>query len=482
MIDDLIKERLKKLEQFKKSGHDPYPPRVKQTHSIGMALKDFSSLQKGHKKISVVGRVVGLRIQGSLLFADLKDITGSIQLVIKKDNLKDFQVFKDALDIGDFLEAGGMVFKTQRGEKSIEVKSLNLIVKSLRPLPSNWHGLTDIETRLRKRYLDLIANPDLRRIFEVKTKFWETFRTFLKNEGFLEVETPILETVPGGADAEPFVTHHNTLNVNFYLRISLEIALKKLMVGGFEKVFEIGRIFRNEGIDAEHLQDYTQMEFYWAYHDYNDLMKLVEKLYKEVIKKSIGSLTTVWHGQKINWAKKWPKISYYEIFKKQVSLDLKIATTEDLHAKAVVAGLKPENNLSRGRLIDLLFKKFCRPTFTQPAFLIDPPVDIEPLAKRVPGDTQKVERFQVVACQTELGKGFSEANDPIDQRQRFEEQMEMRDAGDKEAQQLDEDFLEALEYGMPPTAGFGVSERLFAILMDKPVREVVFFPLMRPKQ
>lgn len=481
MLDDLINERLKKLNRLKELGYNPYPPRVRKSHDIGRAVKNFSALAKTKKKIFVAGRVAGLRAQGGLMFADLKDASGTIQLVIKKDALDNFDDFRDTLDIGDFLETGGTLFKTKRGEKSIEVDSLKFIVKSLRPVPSDWYGLEDVEVRLRQRYLDLLANPGVRQIFVKKTEFWSAFRSLLKNEGFLEVETPILEAVPGGADAEPFLTHHNALNTDFYLRISLEIALKKLLVGGFEKIFEVGRIFRNEGIDAEHLQDYTQLEFYWAFHDYQDLMVLVEKLYKQVIKKTTGGLLTSWQGKKINWGKSWPEISYYDIFEKMVGLDLNSAALDELRRKAESAGLKPAANLNRGRLIDLLFKKFCRPTFIQPAFLIDPPVDIEPLAKRSPDSPNKVERFQIMACQTELGKGFSEANDPIDQRQRFEEQMRLRAAGDAEAQRLDEDFLAALEYGMPPAAGFGVSERLFAVLMDRPVRETVFFPLMRPK-
>jgi len=482
MLDDLIKERLKKLENFKKAGLDPYPPRVKRTHEIGDVVENFETLAKQNKNISVAGRVIGLRNQGGVIFADLKDESGQIQLVMKQDSLKEFEVFRDNLDIGDFLEADGTLFTTQKGEKSIEVKDQRLIGKNLRPLPSGYYGLEDTETRLRKRYLDLIAHPELKKLFEQKTKFWEAFRDHLKKEGFLEVETPVLEAVPGGADALPFITHHNALDHDFYLRISLEIALKKLMVAGYEKVFEIGRIFRNEGIDAEHLQDYTQLEFYWAYHDYNDMMVLTEKMYKEGIKKTLGTLTSVWQNKRIDWSKKWPKVDYYEIFKKTVGLDFKKAARDDLHKKAASAGIKPEKNWGRGRLIDKLFSKFARPTIIEPSFLVDPPVDIEPLAKRKPDAPDKVERFQIMACGTEVGKGFSEANDPIDQRERFREQMELREAGDKEAQRLDEDFLEALEYGMPPMAGFGVSERLFAVLVDKPVRETVFFPLMRPRK
>jgi lysyl-tRNA synthetase class 2 len=297
----------------------------------------------------------------------------------------------------------------------------------------------------------------------------------------MEVEGGVLESVPGGAEAEPFITHHNVLDTDFYLRISLELPLKKLIVGGYEKVFEIGRVFRNEGIDREHLQDYTTLEFYWAWHDYNDLMAFTEKMLKKVIKKTTGTLVTTNQGRKIYWSKKWPKVDYVKAFKKANNIDPLTATVEELHAKAHELGIKPEKNAGIGRLVDLIYKKTVRPNLIQPCFLINPPVFIEPLAKRSPKDTRVVERMQIVAAGTELGKGFSELNDPLDQRARFEEQMKLREAGDKEAQQLDEDFLTALEYGMPPTAGFGVSERLFSVLMDKPVRETVFFPLMKPK-
>ena len=300
-------------------------------------------------------------------------------------------------------------------------------------------------------------------------------------EDFLEVETPVLESVTGGAEAEPFKTHLKALDIDLYLRISLELSLKKLIVGGYEKVFEIGRIFRNEGIDKEHLQDYTQLEFYWAYHEYNDLMKLIEKMYKFVIKKSVGTYKTTYDGKKIDWGKKWKTVDYVASFKKAVDLDPLTATDDELFSLAKNKGFGPERHMGRGRLIDLIFKKTVRPTLIQPCFLIDPPVDIEPLAKRHRKDPRRVERFQILAGGTELGKGFTELNDPLDQRQRFEQQAKLREAGDIEAQMMDEGFVEALEYGMPPTAGFGISERLFAVLMDKPVRETVFFPLMRPK-
>ncbi len=482
MLDDLIKERIKKRDALIAAGYDAYPARVSRSYEIEKVLNNFEELEKSQKSVSIAGRVIGRRGHGGVFFLDIRDGGGQMQAVAKKDNLKSFELFHDNLDIGDYVSALGPVFTTQRGEKSVDIKELLPIVKSLRPIPSEWYGVHDAETRLRQRYLELIVNPEVKELFKKKSRFWNEFRSSLIKSGFLEVETPVLEATPGGADAEPFITHLNALDIDLYLRISLEIAQKKLLVGGYDKIFEIGRIFRNEGIDSEHLQDYTQMEFYWAYADYKELMKFVEKLYKKVIKSTTGGLVTTYHGASIDWSKKWPKLEYYKLFKDLVGLDLKKVTVDELFEAAKLKGLQPEAGLGRGRLIDLLYKKIIRPTLVQPAFLIHPPVDVEPLAKRSSKYPDRVERFQVVGCGTELGKGFSECNDPSDQRLRFEEQMSLREAGDKEAQRMDEDFLEALEYGMPPAGGFGVSERLFAIIMNKPVRETVFFPLMRPKE
>ncbi len=483
MLDDLIKERIKKGERLKAEGEVWFPATIKRTHRLEEILKNFSALNKQKKTVTVVGRIFGSRNQGSLIFADLKDESGAIQLVLKKDGVKNFATIRDTLDIGDFVEATGKVFTTQSGQKSIEVSKLKIIVKALRPIPSERFSIEDTETRLRKRYLDLLVHPELRELFRKKSTFWQTTRRYLLKEGFLEVETPILEPIPGGAEAEPFITHHNALNKDFYLRISPELNLKRLMVAGFEKVFEIGRIFRNEGIDAEHLQDYTQMEMYWAYQNYQGLMKFVEKLVKNVVKETLGTLTTVKKGIKINWGKKWPRLEYCELFQKGTGMNLENASTHDLFKKARTLHIEhADEKLGRGRLIDLLYKKTVRPSLIQPSFLINPPVDIEPLAKRMMKNPNKVERFQIVAAGTELGKGFSELNDPTDQRHRFEEQMKLRETGDKEAQMMDEDYVEAMEYGMPPAAGFAYSERLFAILMDKPVRETVIFPLMKPKE
>jgi lysyl-tRNA synthetase class 2 len=482
MIDELVQERRKKLEAIKAAGIDPYPARVNRSFGIAHVLAEFDALAASGKKVSLAGRVRSLRDQGKIIFADIEDESGKVQVVLKEDVLTDLAFWRSVLDMGDFISVTGPVFATKRGEKSIEAHELQFAGKALLPLPDKWEGLQDDDIRFRKRYLDLIAGEDLRELFRKKNVFWETFRAALKHEGFLEVETPVLENLPGGAEAEPFRTHHNALDEDFYLRISLELPLKRLLVGGYDKVFEIGRVFRNEGIDREHLQDYTQLEFYWAYSDYHDVMKLTEKTYKEVIERTCGGLATEFGGKKIDWSKQWPAVDYVAAFKKANDLDPVSATHTELLKKGKELSLEVDKSAGKGRLIDLIFKKTVRPTLMEPCFLIDPPVEIEPLAKRHPEKPGVVERFQVVACGTELGKGFSELNDPDDQRARFEEQMKLRAAGDAEAQHLDEDFLEALQYGMPPAGGFGVSERLFAVLMDRPIRETVFFPLMRQKK
>ncbi len=480
MLDELIEERKKKLAEYKKHTN-PYPAKVKRTLHIAPALKNFSALSKSKKSVVIVGRLVSLRDQGKIIFENITDASGAIQIVLQSGKTKEFDLLRRTVDVGDFIEVGGRLFKTKRGEKSLEANYAKIITKSLRPLPTTWYGLEDIETRLRDRYIDLLLHKETREMFVKKRLFWSSVRDYLEKKDFLEVETPVLESLPGGAEAEPFVTHHKALDTDFYLRISLELPLKKLLVGGYEKVFEIGRIFRNEGIDRDHLQDYTQMECYWAYADYVDMMRLTKDLYKRVVENLFGTYTTKSGAHSIKWNGAWPKVNYYTAFKKENGIDLKNTNVEELLKRAEMLNMKPEKNIGRGRLIDLIFKKTVRPKLIQPCFLIDPPIEISPLAKQKPNDPEKAERFQIMAAGTELGNGFSELNDPIDQRKRFEEQMKLREIGDKEAQRLDEDFLRALEYGMPPSAGFGMSERFFAVLMDKPIRETVIFPLMKPK-
>lgn len=473
-IEELRKVRLDKLEKIRKLGIDPYPAKANRKDTVSQSQK------KMDQKVAVAGRVMAMRGHGGIQFFDLQDETGKIQLVFKKDNLSELSSkLLGLLDVGDFIDAEGDVFKTRAGEVSIEVKDFHLLTKSIRPLPSKWHGLKDVEERFRRRYVDLIMNPEVKEMFVRKSRYWASARDYLGKHGFLEVETSILEATTGGADARPFVTHHWALDTDFYLRISLELHLKRLIVGGYEKVFEIGRVFRNEGMDAEHLQDYTMMEFYWAYANFEDLMNFLEGLYKEMIKKTTGSLVTKRQGKKIDWGKKWARIDYGQIFKEKAGLDPIKASKEELLKKARALKLKPEKYLAKNRLIDLIYKKTVRPFVLGPAFLINLPVAISPLSKRDPKNPAVTQRLLIMAGGTELGNGFAELNDPIDQKERFEEQQKMREAGDEEAQMYDQDFVEALEYGLPPTAGFGMSERLFAFLMDKPMRECVFFPLMK---
>jgi len=477
---ELFEDRKKKLLEIRKLGVDTYPADSKKTHSLASVSQAFESLEKSKKSVIVAGRIRALRGHGGLSFGNLEDETGVLQFVVKKDQVAkvQFEIFSK-LDIGDFAEVLGTAFTTKRGEKTILVEKFSLLAKSLRALPEKFHGLKETETRLRKRYLDMIANPEVREIFRKKSIFWNTIREFMTEQGFLEVQTPVLEEIAGGADATPFITHHDALDRDFFLRISLELPLKKLLVAGFEKVFEIGRLFRNEGISREHLQEYDDMEFYMAYADYKKGMKLVEELFKETVKKVAGGLKTQYENHTLDWGGDWPKIDYFESFKKETGLDLNSVTLVDLRKKADTLKIKYEKSYGVGRMIDVIYKKTVRPKIIQPSFLVGHPTALSPLAKKDTENEKKVQRFQVLAAGTELGNAYSELNDPIDQRKRFEEQMKLRSEGDKEAQMMDEDFVEALEYGMPPAVGFGVSERFFAVLMDKSIRETVIFPLMR---
>ena len=483
MLEDIIQERKKKLTHLCDEGVDPYPARLLHAPSkIGEIKERFLAHEEKQDDVSIAGRIRSIRDQGKIIFCDIEDFSGKIQIIAREESLKEFQLLKETLDVGDFISVTGKALTTQRGEQSIAISHAQILAKSIRPIPSDFYGLEDVETRLRQRHLDALLNKEIRELFIKKAAFWGSLRSFLEKEGFIGIDMPVLEAVPGGAEAEPFLTHHNALDQDFYLRISLEIALKKALVGGFEKVYELGRIFRNEGVDASHLQDYTQLEFYWAYADYKELMTFVQTMYRAVIQKTIGSLKQSYGEDVIDWEKEWTTVSYVDVFKKHNNdIDPVSASLDVLKNRAHELSIDVTSTMGRGRLIDLIFKKTVRPTLIQPCFLIDPPVAIEPLAKRKTDNPELVERFQIVACGTELGKGFSEANDPLDQRKRFEEQMKLRHEGDAEAHMLDEDFLEALEYGMPPAAGFGLSERLFAVLLDKPVRETVFFPPMKKK-
>ncbi len=479
-LQDIVQIRKDKIADLETQGIYAYPSSVNRTHSNKEVLERFSELTEA--EIIIVGRIRSERDMGKIFFAHVEDGTARIQVLLKDEfvGIDELRFFKKHFDIGDFAEFTGKLFLTKTGEKTLQVTAFRMLAKAILPLPSEHFGIEDTELKLRKRYLDILLDPEVKEIFVKKNKFWQAFRTFLEQRGFLEVEMPILEGIPGGAEADPFITHHNALDRDFYLRISLELPLKKMLVAGYEKVFEIGRIFRNEGISTEHLQDYTQMEFYWAYGDFEGLLKFWQEMYQYVIKETFGTLIITSRGKTVDWSGEWPRVSYVQVFKEYTGLDLLSCSDEDLKGYADSNSILYEDFAQRGRLIDVIFKKFRKQIpGDKPFFLIDQPIELEPLAKKDPKNPKLVLRAQVVAYGTELGKGFGELNDPIDQRQRFAEQAKLREAGDSEAQMFDEGYVEAMEYGMPPAAGFGVSERLFALLMDKSVRETQIFPLMK---
>ncbi|MDB5254364.1 MAG: lysS [Parcubacteria group bacterium] len=482
-IEEIREARLAKLKLLTDNNIEPYPADSKRELSLKEVLADFDTLEKNGESKWIGGRIMSIRGQGAIIFITLNDGTSSFQGLLKKDTLGEEKLglFNATVDIGDFVELQGTFFVTQRGEKSLEAKEWRMLSKSLRPLPEKWHGLTDEEERLRRRYLDLLMAPELKDMFEKKAKFWATIREFLVSKDFLEVETPVIENTTGGADARPFKTHHNALDIDVYLRISAgELWQKELLVGGIPRTFEIGRIFRNEGISNEHLQDYTQLEYYMAYADYETGMEMTKELYRLIGEKVFGTTKFKIKEFEIDLADEWQTYDFLEIIKKEYGVDPLTASLEDITLAMKKAGIDPEADINIERGVDLLWKKV-RKTIGGPGFLINVPVYLEPLAKRSRNNSQTVERFQVILAGSEMGKGFSELNDPIDQRERFMKQQALRDAGDEEAQMANIEFVEALEYGMPPAFGFGLSERLFSFLIDKPVRETQLFPLMRPR-
>ncbi|QQS21294.1 MAG: lysine--tRNA ligase [Candidatus Moraniibacteriota bacterium] len=484
MRDDIGMVRREKLEKARAFFGDVFPESSKRTHRIEEGLTGFEALSEEKKIISLTGRVRSRRDMGKISFLHIEDESGRIQLFLRQGTLPEasFRAFLDTVDLGDFVEVTGTLFLTKQSEKTLDVSSWRMLAKSLRPLPSEFYDLKDEEELLRRRYVDLALHSETRELFRKKALFWRTVRNFLTDRDFLEVATPVLEHIPGGAEAEPFVTHHRALDRDFYLRISLELPLKRLLVGGYERVFEIGRVFRNEGIDREHLQEFDHMEFYAAYLTMDAGMRLVEELFRDIVKQVTGSFHTTSNGHVLDWSKPFPVFDYFELFQKETGIDLaNDVSTETLRKFADEHGIPYDSSFGKGRLIDTLYKKTVRKKLIEPCFLVGHPIEVSPLAKCDPKHPKRVLRFQPIASGSELGNGFSELNDPLDQRARFEEQMRLRAEGDPEAQQLDEDFLEALEYGMPPACGFGMSERFFALLMDRPIRETVLFPPMRER-
>ena len=498
-LEEIRKNRLEKLELLKKAGMNPYPDSARRNFSLAEAAEKFDKLEKNGKEASLAGRIMSMRPQGALIFITIYDGTAKFQGLLKKgpktpasgeagagERASDtpealFNLFSNAVDIGDFVEITGTLFTTKRGEKTVAVKSWRMLSKSLLPLPEKWEGLQDPEERFRKRYLEILTEPELRELFVKKSKFWDTVRAFLKARGFMEVETPTLEVTTGGAEATPFKTYHEDLKLELFLRISVgELWQKRLMAAGFPKTFEIGRAYRNEGTDANHVQEFTNMEFYWAYANYEDGMKLVEELYREIAKEVFGTMKFSTRGYEVDFGKDWPRLDYRETVKKETGIDVLTATDKEIKKKLDALKVQYTGD-TRERMIDTLWK-VCRKKISGPAFLVNHPKIVSPLAKSLPDNPELTERFQIIIAGTELGNGFSELNDPVDQRKRFLIQQELLKSGDKEAMMADWDFVEMLEHGMPPTCGFGFGESLFAVLSGRPIRETQIFPLMRPKK
>ncbi len=479
---DIRADRLKKILALKDAGMDPYPAKAEPTATISQFIATFAEREPKGEPAALCGRVMASRGQGGIMFADIDDGTARIQCVFQKDDMEQahFALYEQTVDTGDFVEVKGIAYITKRGAQSIKVRSWRMIAKSLLPIPDSWYGLKDEELILRQRYLDVLLNEDVRAMFIRRSKFWQTIRNFYLERNFLEVETPVLESSPGGADARPFQTHHNALDIDVSLRISLELWLKRLLVAGYPKVFEIGRIFRNEGQSREHLQDYTQLESYEAYKDMRDGMEFVQELYRAIAKNVYGKYTFEINNHTVDLADNWGVIDFVEIIQKEYGINAISCAEDEAIQAAKSAGVVFGDAPNKARAVDGLWK-LIRKGLAGPAFLVGVPVYLEPLAKRVAGNPDVVERFQVILAGSEMGKGFSELNDPQDQRARFEDQQKLRDAGDDEAQRLDEDYVRAMEYGMPPSFGFGLSERLFSFLENRPAHEAQIFPLLRPK-
>lgn len=484
-LKELRDERLRKLAEIKKAGIDPYPAKAFRTHHIDRLLSDFDKLVGS--EVTIVGRIVTMRKFGKLAFVVVKDASGSMQLFIKADNLvaADGELgagHLNLLDTGDFVQATGTVITTQTGEKSVDVAHLRLLTKSLRPLPTEQQGFTNKEERLRRRYVDINVNPDVYARYIRRSKFWQATRDFLNREGFIEINTPILEHTTGGADANPFVTHMDALDEDFYLRISHELPLKRLLVAGYEKVYDIGPRFRNENYSDEHLPEHVAMEWYWAYADWNDGMALTQQLVRFVADATWQNREfELMNGQKIDLGDDktdWPRISFVDVMKQHYDIDVFNVTLDDVKDQLKAHKIEIERSDSVARGLDKLWKKV-RVTLEGPAFLVDVPTLLQPLAKVQAANPKLTEQFNLILGGTEACKAYSELNDPIDQLERFTEQQELRAAGDSEAMMLDIDFVEALEYAMPPACGLGYAERLFWILEGVTAREGVPFPQLR---
>ncbi len=485
-FEEIRNNRIQKLEALKAQGINPFPIDSKRDFSLSEVIEKFGTLSKSKKEVSICGRIMSLRPQGALAFFTLDDGTARFQGLIKKGEVseKDYDLFEKTTDVGDFIEIKGPLFTTARGEKSLQVLGWKMLSKSLRPLPEKWHGLQDADERFRRRYLDTLMSPEVKQRFLLRSQIIREVRTFLDKADFLEVETPMLQPLSGGASAEPFVTHHNALDMDLFLRIAPELYLKKLLIGGFPKVYEINRNFRNEGIDVTHNPEFTMLEFYESFSNKTEQMAFTEKMLKSVVKKIFKKASFEFDGQTIDFSKKFAVISYLDLLKRHALIsNPESITLDEARLKATQLGVKVAPGDPVQKIIDNIYKKTCRPKIIQPTFIVDYPADYLPLAKKKDDNQALVDVFQLVVAGIEVVKAFSELNDPIDQRARFEKQEENKKQGDTEAQSTDEEFIEAMEYGMPPAGGVGVGiDRLVMLLTNtKNIKEVILFPTMRHK-
>ena len=484
-LSQLTKVRRDKLRELQESGNDPFQITKYEVNNDSANIKaNFDALEGS--QVSIAGRLVSKRGMGKVSFCDLQDKSGRIQLYARKDEMDEaeYNRFKK-FDIGDIVGVKGVVFRTQRGEMSVRVETVTLLSKSLLPLPEKFHGLTNTELRYRQRYVDLIVNPEVKRTFVLRSQFVKHVRDFLDGRGYMEVETPVLNTISGGATARPFITHHNTLDIDMYLRIATELPLKRLIVGGMDRVYEIGRIFRNEGMDPKHNPEFTTVELYEAYADFNDMMDLFEDLLTSAAQKLLGTYQLEWQGEQIDLTPGWPRLPMHEAVKQYTGLDFMAITSDEeavAAAKSIGVELPETADPTWGNALYEVFDQRVEEKLVQPTFITMHPVDVSPLAKRSPKDPRLTERFELFICRSEMGNAFSELNDPIDQRQRFQKQVELRDKGDDEAGMMDEDFITALEYGLPPTGGLGIGiDRCVMMLTNSDsIREVILFPTMKP--
>jgi len=482
-IEKITEERIKKLEHFKEKRIASYPSKIKPYQKIKEVSSVFDDL-KG-KKAVLVGRIRSIRKHGGSTFLHFEDSSGRFQAHLKRDKIgkNSYRFFLENFDIGDFVLFEGKLFLTRKGEKTIEVEGYQNLAKCLSPLPEKWHGLQDIEERFRKRYLDLLMNLGVKEKFVLRSRIISEIRKFLEREGFLEVETPILQNLAGGAAARPFKTHHEALDVDFYLRIAPELYLKQLLIGGLEKVFEIGKVFRNEGMDASHNPDFTTLEFYWAYANYEDLMELIQKMLENLVENIFGKKKITYQEKEINFTQPFDRVEFYNLLTEKIGADPRKLDEEEIK-KIAKKSKVPIKGKSQAKILDDFFKRECKDEIVKPTFVLHQPIELTPLAKSMESDRKRAARFQLIIGGWEIANGYNELNDPLEQKKRFEAEIKQKEKGDVEAHPFDEEYIEALFYGMPPATGLGVGvDRLIAVLTDsKTLREAILFPLMKPKK